>query len=117
VQCWFYYDATKPGVIENWICEGADCLKPALSSGVTSLQFVVVSARSKIGSYPELDPYSIIHILCFITPNFLPIFVMIIVALAIFQAWIWVAVSIGKFLNGLGVRNIFNTKLPGLGAC
>ena len=26
------------------------------------------------------------------------------------------AVGIGKFLNGLGVRNIFNTKLPGLGA-
>jgi len=37
VQCWFYYDATKPGVIENRICESADCLKAALSSGVTSL--------------------------------------------------------------------------------
>ena len=36
-------DATKPGVIENWICEGADCLNAALSSGVTSLQVVVVS--------------------------------------------------------------------------
>jgi len=46
VQCWFYYDATKPGVIENRIWEGADCLKAALSSGVTSLQVVVVSARS-----------------------------------------------------------------------
>ena len=46
VQCWFYYDATKPGVIENRICEGTDCLKAALSSGVTSLQIVVVSARS-----------------------------------------------------------------------
>jgi len=33
-------------VIENRICEGADCLKAALSSGVTSLQVVVVSARS-----------------------------------------------------------------------
>jgi len=42
---------------------------------------------------------------------------MIKAALAIFQARIWVAVGIGKFLNGLGVRNIFNTKLPGLGAC
>ena len=71
----------------------------------------------KIGSYPELDPYSIIHILGFIIPNFLPIFVMIIAALAIFQAWICVGVSKGKFLNGLGARNIFNTKLPGLGAC
>jgi len=46
VQCWLYYDATKPGVIENRICEGTACLKAALSSGVTSLQVVVVSARS-----------------------------------------------------------------------
>jgi len=42
---------------------------------------------------------------------------MIIAALVIFQAWIWMAVGIGKFLNGFGVRNIFNTKLPDLGAC
>ena len=41
-----YYDATKPGVIENRICEGTDCLKAALSSCVTGLQVVVVSARS-----------------------------------------------------------------------
>jgi len=46
VQCWFYCDATNPGVIENRICEGTDCLKAALSSGVTSPQVVVVSARS-----------------------------------------------------------------------
>ena len=46
VQCWFYYDATKPEVIENRIFEGADCLKAALSCGVTSLKVVVVSARS-----------------------------------------------------------------------
>jgi len=42
---------------------------------------------------------------------------MIIAALAIFQARIRVALGIGKFLNGLDVRNIFNPKLPGLGAC
>ena len=30
VQCWFYYDATKPGVIENRICEGTDCLKACI---------------------------------------------------------------------------------------
>ena len=46
VQCWFYYDATKPGVIENRICEGTDSLKTELSSGVISLQVVFVSARS-----------------------------------------------------------------------
>jgi len=46
VQCWFCYDATKPGVIENRIWKGSNCLKAALSSGVTSLQVMVVSARS-----------------------------------------------------------------------
>jgi len=46
VQCWFYCGATNPGLIENRICEGTDCLKAALSSGVTSLQVLVVSARS-----------------------------------------------------------------------
>jgi len=53
VQCWFYYDATKPGVIENRICEGTDCLKAALSSGVTSLQVLVFSARSVSGGINE----------------------------------------------------------------
>jgi len=72
---------------------------------------------TKIGSYPVLDPWNIIHILDFITPNFLPFFVMIIAELAIFQAWIWVGVSKGNSLNALGVRNNFNTKLHGLGAC
>jgi len=72
---------------------------------------------TKIGSYPELDPCNIIHILRFITLKFLPIFVMIIAALVIFQALICVGMGVGKFLNGLGVRNIFNTKLPGLRAC
>ena len=46
VQCWYYYVATNPGVIENKICKGTDCLKAALSSGMTSLHVVVVSARS-----------------------------------------------------------------------
>ena len=80
-------------------------------------QCVNIVVATKIGSYPELDPWNIIHMLRFITPKFLLIFVMIIAALAIFQALICVGVCIGKFLNGLGVRNIFNTKLPGLRAC
>jgi len=42
---------------------------------------------------------------------------MVVAALAIFQAWIWMAVGMGKFLNGLGARNIFKTKLHSLGAC
>jgi hypothetical protein len=32
-------------------------------------------------------------------------------ALSIFQAWIFVGVGIGKFLNDIVVRNIFNTKI------
>ena len=64
-----------------------------------------------------MDPWNIIHILGFITPNFLSIFVMIIAALAIFQAWFWVGVSIGKLLNDLDIRNILDTKLHGMGAC
>jgi len=64
-----------------------------------------------------LDPWSIIHILGFIIPNFLPIFVMIIAVLAIFEAWVCVGVSKSKFLNVSDVRNIFNTKLHSLGAC
>ena len=34
----------KLGVIENKICEGTDCLKAALSCGMTGLQFIVASA-------------------------------------------------------------------------
>ena len=55
------------------------------------------------------------YLLGFITPNFLPICVMTMAALSIFQAWIWMRVGIGKFLNDLSVRNIFDTKLHGLG--
>jgi len=47
----------------------------------------------------------------FITPNFLPICLMIMTALAIFEALIQVRVAIGKFLIDLGVRNIFDTKI------
>jgi hypothetical protein len=42
----FWYEATKPEVIQNKICEGTDCLNAALSSDVTSLQVMVASARS-----------------------------------------------------------------------
>jgi hypothetical protein len=46
LQFCFHYDATKPNVIENKIREGTDCLKAALSSGMTSVQFLVASAKS-----------------------------------------------------------------------
>jgi len=38
VQCWFSNNASKPEVVEYNICEGADCVKAALRSGMTSLQ-------------------------------------------------------------------------------
>ena len=47
----------------------------------------------------------------FITPNFLPICLMIMAASAILQAMIWVGVVIGKFLIDVGVRNILDTKI------
>jgi len=49
VQCWFQYDATKPQVMENKICECTDCLKAALSSGMTSLQVVVAYKMCELG--------------------------------------------------------------------
>jgi len=45
VQCYFKYDATKPDLIENRICEGIDCLNATLSSDMTSLQAKVAYAR------------------------------------------------------------------------
>ena len=41
LQCCLKHDVTKPDVIGNRICEGTDCLKAALSSGMTSLQVLV----------------------------------------------------------------------------
>jgi hypothetical protein len=41
---------------------------------------------------------------------------MIMGALAIFQAWIWLGVGIGKLLIDLGVRNIFDTKITWSGS-
>jgi len=72
--------------------------------------FLTYIFATKIGCYPELVPWNTIHILGFITPKLLTIFVMIVAVLEIFQAWIYVRVGIGKLLNGLGVRNIFNTN-------
>jgi len=46
LKYWLWYDAAKPGVIENRSCEGTNCLKAALRSGVTSLQVMVASAGS-----------------------------------------------------------------------
>jgi hypothetical protein len=46
VQFWFQYDAVNAQVTENKVCEGTDHLKAALTSGMTSLNVTVASARS-----------------------------------------------------------------------
>jgi len=54
-------------VIENNICEGTDCLKAALSSGVTSLYVQIASAsgvgcgRNEAVTLLYLMPYPIPH--------------------------------------------------------
>jgi len=70
---------------------------------VLLLTYIVAT---KIESYRELYPWNIIHILGLITPNFLPICVMIMAALAIFQEWIRVGVSIGKCLTSIQIRHM-----------
>jgi hypothetical protein len=58
-----------------------------------------------------------LNILGFITPNFLPISLIIMAPVAIFQALMWVRVYRGKFFIDIGVRNILDTKLHGVGTC
>ena len=36
---------------------------------------------------------------------------MIMAAVSIFETWIFIGVGIGKFLNDVGVRNNFDTKI------
>ena len=72
------------------------------SSGLWAFCQVVIFLThvlaTKIWSYDVLDPLYIMHILGFITPNFLPNCLMIISALAIFQASICLEVGSGKLL-------------------
>jgi len=55
---------------------------------------------SKIWICAELDPWHIIHVLGFITANYLPICLMIVVTWAIFQVWVGVGVYLGW--SGMG---------------
>jgi TM2 domain-containing membrane protein YozV len=41
---------------------------------------------------------------------------MIMAALAIFCAWVWVGVGLGKFLIDLGGKNFFDTKITWSGS-
>jgi hypothetical protein len=97
------------------------CVLPLRFSGLWafchSVLLLTYTYATNIGSYPELDAWKLIHILGFITPDILSICLMIMSDLSIFLAWIWVGVGIDKFLNDLGLRNILDTKLHGLGSC
>jgi hypothetical protein len=53
--CCLKHDAAKPQVIENKICEGTDCLKAALSSGVTNLQVMVACKKCGLGEQWSSD--------------------------------------------------------------
>ena len=67
----------------------------AFFQAVILVTYVVANS---IWSYDKLDLWHIIHILGFITANFLPICLKNMATLAVFQALIWVRVGIGKFL-------------------
>jgi len=60
--------------------------------------------------FRELDPWHIMNMLGFVTPYFVPIILMIMAALAIFQALIRVGLDICKFLIDVSVTNILDTK-------
>jgi len=50
---------------------------------------------SRIWLFPELDPWHIVDILGFITSNYLPLCLMIVVTLAIIEVWVGVGVYLG----------------------
>jgi len=81
-----------------------NCLLPLLflrSLSILSCSPIITYVfASKIWICAELDPCHIIHILCFITPNYLPICLMIVVTWAIFQVWDWVGVYLGRSGTG-----------------
>ena len=74
----------------------------ALCQDVILLTYI---ASTKVGSC-DLDLWHIIHILSFITPNFFPIYLMIMETLAIFQVWICVWVLIGKCQISSQIRHM-----------
>jgi len=54
----------------------------------------------------ELDLWHIIHIQGFITPNFLPVCLMVMAALAIVHACFWVGLGLGKCLISSQIRHV-----------
>ena len=68
---------------------------------------LIYDLATKIRSCLVLGPLPIMHILGFITLNFLPIGLMIVAALTILLAWIWMWVGIGKCLIFVQIRHVF----------
>ena len=81
-----------------------NCLLPLLFLRFLSIlscsPIITYVFASKIWICVELNPWLIIHILCFITPNCLPICLIIVVTWAIFQVWDWVGVYLGRSGTG-----------------
>ena len=65
-------------------------------SGLSALLLLTYAVACKSEVVMNWTVWSVIHILGFITPNFLDICVMIIAGLLIFQILIWMGVIIGK---------------------
>jgi hypothetical protein len=81
----------------DFFCWGDFNKKLVLQVIAEKMKILTYIVATSIGGYPELDLWIINHI----TLNFLSICVMIVAALAIFQTWICVEVSIGKCLNSI----------------
>ena len=75
-------------------------------SGLSALLLVTYIVACKSEVVMNWTVWSIIHILGFITPDFLHICVMIIAGLLKFQALIWMGVSIGKCLTSIQIRHL-----------
>ena len=75
-------------------------------SGLSALLLLTYAVACKSEVVMNWTVCSVIHILGFIIPNFLHICVMIIAALAIFQALIWMGLSIGKCLTSIQIRHM-----------
>ena len=75
-------------------------------SGLSALLLLTYTVACKSEVVMNWTVWSVIHILGLITPNFLYICVMIIAALAIFQALISMGLSIGKCLTSIAIRHM-----------
>ena len=74
-------------------------------SGLSALLLLTYAVACTSEVVMNWTVWSVIHILGFITPNFLHICVMITAGL-LFQLLIWMGVSIGKCLTSIAIRHM-----------